>query len=203
MLKAKLGNLKIGKDTLIINMGSATRCPSKSLGLCSVDCYAMKAERQYPAVLPYRDVQEQYWVNTDAFQIAEDITKFIGRKKVKFVRFNEAGDLHTMECLDKLIQIAKILPELKFYTYTHRSDLITDNTFKRLPKNLAINTSNFQRQGLNSFNIVEGVKLSRKIGYLDVKNEIKSLGYFPCIGDCSKCNLCKITHGKKIGVPLH
>ena len=60
-----IGNKKIGNDTLIFNMGSATDCPSKKLGLCRHcdKCYALKAERQYPQVRPFRDRQADYWLN--------------------------------------------------------------------------------------------------------------------------------------------
>ena len=61
------GNHKIPKTTAIFNMGSAKDCPSAELGLCKavVDgksfCYAKKAEYLYPAVLPYRRRQEEFW----------------------------------------------------------------------------------------------------------------------------------------------
>lgn len=35
-LEVKLGNKKIGNDTLIFNMGSAAECPSKSRGFCKL-----------------------------------------------------------------------------------------------------------------------------------------------------------------------
>ena len=209
-----IGNKKIGKNTLIFNMGSATHCPSKKAGLCSINCYAMKSERLYHETLSYRDRQEQYWLENDAFQIAEDISQVVSSKnsnkrvktKLKYVRLNESGDLHSAECLTKLIRIAEMIPSVIFYTYTHRKDLIKSNTWKRLPKNLVINTSNFKRKNLNEFYADLEVKLPRKKGennYLLVRSELKAKHGKACIGDCSKCTLCKITHGTRIAVPLH
>jgi hypothetical protein len=141
MMQIKIGNLKIGRDTAIINMGSALLCPSDKLGLCkcSLICYAKKAERQYPAVLPYRNRQADYWINNTAEKISADINNYIKNKKgIKFIRFNESGDFYGQECVEKLKYIADHL-SLIVYTYTAREDLIFDN----LPGNLVINGSCF------------------------------------------------------------
>jgi hypothetical protein len=209
-MDVSIGNLKIGKDTLIINMGSATECASKKAGLCDIDCYALKSEKMYPSVLPFRQRQEEYWLNNDAFNIAEDLTAELSRKrkiKIEYIRVNEAGDLHSIECLHKLIAIAQMLPDYKFYTYTHRSDLVDDNTHELLPKNLVINTSNFSRKGLNSFNakVLDFKISSYKKQVKDIKATLKDItnSNLVCGGDCSICNLCKIGHGKEIFVAAH
>ncbi len=207
--KYSIGNNKIGKDTLIFNMGSATNCPSKEKGLCSIDCYAKRAEVQYPAVLPARNHQEQYWLNTSYEQVVQDIKDVIKsrRTKVKYIRVNEAGDLHSEACLHKLIFIAEALPEVKLYTYTHRSDIIDDNTHLFLPKNLVVNTSNFKRKGLNQFKAIQtSFKFkSYKKREKDIVNELKSISgsNLICRGDCAKCSLCKINHSKDIYVAYH
>jgi hypothetical protein len=206
--KYSIGNLKIGEDTLIFNMGSANNCPSAKLGLCKIEkCYAKKAEYLYPSVLPYRNEQEQFWLENDAFTIAEEIQKAFMRNlktELKFVRVNEAGDFHARKCLNKLIAIATMLPHIKFYTYTHRSDLIDSRTWKKLPKNLVINTSNFTRKNLNSFSGISAIRVHRLAEFSKVKAQIIRAGYdYACLGDCSKCSLCKIQHGKKIGAPIH
>jgi hypothetical protein len=212
MFKYSIGNRKIGKDTLIFNMGSATNCPSKQLGICNINCYAMKSERLYPHTLPFRTAQEIYWLENDSFTIAESIQTVFNknfRTTLKYVRVNESGDFHSRKCITKLIQIALLLPKIKFYTYTHRKDLITSTTHKRLPKNLVINTSNFKRKNLNQFFALENVKLPRKRNvdnnYLLVRDEVKAQKNidFACVGDCGKCSHCKTNHGKTIGVPYH
>ena len=207
-----VGNLKIGKDTLIFNMGSATNCASGKAGLCELyktnNCYAMKAETQYPQILPFRTRQEEYWLNNDAETIAEDIHKAVYRKTkvaIKYVRVNESGDMHSIDCLNKLIAIAQMLPQIKFYTYTHRSDIIGEGV--ELPKNLVINCSNFTAKGCNSFSIVEDVKVRSLKKEFKIARKVirkfKGEKALTCIGDCSKCNLCKYTHEKTIWVPLH
>ena len=207
--KHSIGNKKIGKDTLIFNMGSATNCAAKKKGLCDIDCYAKKAEVQYPAVLPAREHQEQYWLTMPVNTIVADIAKVVKSKRhpLKYVRVNESGDLHSEACLHKLIMIAEALPNLKFYTYTHRSDLIDNDTFNFIPSNLVVNTSNFKREGLNQF---KAVKVETKFRSYqgkskEIKTELKTISNsnFNCGGDCSKCSLCKVSHGKDIYVAYH
>jgi hypothetical protein len=204
MMEYAVGNLKIGKDTLIFNMGSAHNCPSKRLGLCNIDCYALKSEKRYPATYPYRTRQEAYWLRNDAFKIAEDIQVAFNRKlktPLKYVRINESGDLHSADCVNKLIRIAEILPNIMFYTYTHRSDLIYNNMV--VPKNLIINCSNFRRDGFNTFQAVSSVKVHRMADIPKCKKEILKFADYACFGDCSKCGYCKKAHGKVIGCPIH
>lgn len=207
-----VGNLKIGADTLIYNMGSATNCASGEAGLCELfntrACYALKSEIQYPAVIPYRNRQEFFWKTADVMDIAEAIQKAFNRNtkvKLKYVRFNEAGDMHSAECLSKLKKLATILPEITFYTYTHRSDLVTDPSC--MPKNLVINTSNFKVEGMNQFKVDMDITAhSVKAEYAELKakfTEKYGKGTLVCKGDCSKCNLCKVQHGKTVWVPLH
>lgn len=209
-LNYSIGNKKIGRDTIIFNMGSATHCASKKAGLCNIDCYAMKAERMYPQVLPYRNKQENYWLENKAGDIAMDLCEALAKhKKVRFVRINESGDLHSEKCLTKLIEIAEIVkqnfPKVVLYTYTHRSDLVNDETHTRLTDtNLVINCSNFSRKGLNTFEAIAEIKVHGMADIAKVKKEILNFGAdYACHGDCSACGYCKKSHGKKIGVPLH
>ena len=208
--KYSTGNKKIGKDTVIFNMGSATECSSKKAGLCDIDCYALKAEIQYKNTLPARQHQEKYWLANDSFTIAEAIQKAVSRNtkvKITHVRVNESGDFHTSECLDKLIEIAEMLPKTKFYTYTHRSDLIDDSTHMRLPKNLVINTSDFNVKGLNQFKAVDVgfyfQSYQKKVVEIVKSIKEKTGSNLVCRGDCSVCSLCKISHGKEIFVAIH
>lgn len=56
------GNRKLPKETLIVNITSATACPSERLGFCrcSKVCYAKKCERIYKAYLHKNTLIESY-----------------------------------------------------------------------------------------------------------------------------------------------
>ena len=182
----KQGNAKIGRDTLIFNMGSASDCPSKALGLCQLDncrnCYAFMAELRFPSVLAYRRKQEKMWKETSAFVLAMAISAK-KTKKTRFVRFNESGDLWDQASVDKLIALAEMLPDLTFFGYTARKDL----DFEARPDNLKLNGSNWKRGNMNQFVAIETAS----------GNNPK------CFGDCSKCNLCKVEAGLVIENELH
>lgn len=83
------GNRKIGTNTMIFNMCSAYSCPNRISGLCLVckHCYALKAEKLYPEVLPYRIRQEKYWNNTDINTIIDDFCNFVSHKYIKVEYF--------------------------------------------------------------------------------------------------------------------
>lgn len=56
------GNTKLPKETLVVNITSATTCPSEKLRLCrcSKVCYAKKCERIYKAYLHKNTLIESY-----------------------------------------------------------------------------------------------------------------------------------------------
>ena len=182
-LDTKIGNHKIGTDTIIFNMGATDNCPSKELGLCQVKdiCYAKKAERQYKNVILYRKRQEQQWLNYSAEEIANGIKSSIGRRNIKYFRVNESGDFYTQNCVEKLKKVAELSPELIVYTYTARKDL----NFENLPKNLIINGSGFMIS--NEFIPVKSFSGDNK----------------KCAGNCRNCNLCKISKNNKIEMLIH
>jgi hypothetical protein len=214
-MEIKAGNLKIGADTLIFNLGSATHCPSGMTGQCDLfrtkKCYAMKAELQYPDVLPYRERQKAYWYSTSTADILEHLKKEFSRKRkvpIKFLRWNEAGDVATDEDLIRMVEIAEAFPSVVFYTYTHNQVAFDAFLSKgvAIPKNLVFNLSNFTRPGFNTFQVDGGfsVKSLKKEWQAYRADAVKRFGHRrTCIGDCSKCSLCKVSHGKEILVPLH
>jgi hypothetical protein len=182
MFKYSIGNHKIGKDTLIFNMGPAIACPALNLRMCQVPpkkCYALKAERQYPQVLPFRRAQARYWLNNDADVIACDIISALTRhKKIKYIRVNESGDFYSQVDVNKLIKIA-LITGVMFYVYTARKDL----DFSDRPDNLIINGSGFMVDN----NFCYEAKKARLV----------------CPGNCRICNLCKRAGHKLIKVKAH
>ncbi len=192
------GNIKLPKQTAIFNMGPATYCPSKAMGLCKAYskkgkhiCYAKKSENaSRPNVLKKRLKQMKYWKNVTAEDFAWQFLLVNSLKAVpwKYLRFNESGDFWTQECLEKANTIAMILARygIKTYCYTHRSDLDYTNI-----KHLIVSSSNFQDQNIpNAFYIVE-----------DVKKE-KPKGWSVCKGDCRICNKCYV-RGFKVVIKGH
>lgn len=181
------GNRKIDRNTIIFNMGSATNCPSRKLGLCKVcnQCYALKAERLYKEVLPYRERQAEYWNKTDISVILDDFNNYIKskRKKVEYFRYNESGDFDSTDDIWKLHCIAATLNKnfgIITYGYTARKDLL-----KKYLKNhtlqefFIIKLSGYTMNGISSTCVIQ-------------KNEIIPENYVLCSGkNCmTACKLC-------------
>lgn len=91
----------------IWNLPAVKTCPNRT-ALCEKYCYARKAEKCYPEVLPAR---------TDNFQMSKlptfenDMTEFIldrakkMRKHVLIVRIHESGDFYNQEYTNKWLRI--------------------------------------------------------------------------------------------------
>lgn len=189
-LEIKNGSLKLDEDTLIFNMGTAKDCPSLLLGLCEVPagrCYARRDEITYPAVLPYRERQANYWKYASVETLISDFTELLETKrtrldgklvplknKIKKFRFNEAGDFYTQECIEKLDKLAGYLMKkynITTYGYTARADL-------------KIGKRNFLIKGSSNDNGNNG-----RTRVIKDKSE-KQAGEIVCPGSCKKCTIC-------------
>ena len=208
-----IGNKKLGKDTLIFNMGPATNCPSKKLGLCkhSKKCYALKAEKMYKATLPFRQRQENFWLtNGPAYKAYWLVQALKKHKGIKFIRFNESGDFTSQRCIEDLIQMTRLvnfkIPGVMFYGYTARQDL----DFSNLPDNLTVTGSSFMLDNNFSpyFNVSthEYISIDRKLDTSEKNNAyMATLKPYDviCKGDCTICNYCKASRSLNIKVAMH
>ncbi len=192
------GNLKLPKTTMIMNITSATDCVSRKLGMCQLDkcgigsskCYALKAEKFRPSTLQHRRKQQEWW-DQPPWVIVESFKQFRSkmRRKVTAVRVGESGDLRHELDLGKVWDLAATNPDLTWYLYTAREDLIKRSDL--LPReNLVINGSGWMAD--NAFVAVP--KGSPRPVH---KEGVKKIAW--CAGDCRKCSLCL----KKGGVTIY
>ena len=89
-------------------------------------CFAIKAERMYPNVLPSRTIKYKVSL-TEHFvgAISAELLRYDLWLKTKniphrVVRIHEAGEMYSNEYVDKWIEIAKLNPKWTFYTFTKR-----------------------------------------------------------------------------------
>jgi hypothetical protein len=185
------GNMKLPNTTAIFNMETATSCSSKKLGICKAsiqgaNCYALKAEKLYINVLPFRMRQAKLWksITAEDFAFQFLMSNATKAKPFKMLRFNESGDFTNQASVDKAEKIARILKRsgIKTYCYTSRSDL----SFKNV-RDLIITGSNFKKDGIkNIFKIVKDVKKDRPSGY----------GVCPM--NCRICSRCSNSNTKTV-----
>lgn len=206
----QFGNTKLPKSTAIFNMGPAKNCPSAKLGLCelSTKCYALKAERLYKQVLPYRMRQAKYWLNVSAETFAYEFLESIARKKTKVthLRFNESGDFYTQECYNKAEKIARILSRhgIKCYTYTHRTDLQYYNSGNAL--NIMKSGNNNNDYLTASYKALKPAEFNEKVINQHDNNFRANLPqdkYFICPGSCKTCSLCANLKAGTIYTKIH
>jgi hypothetical protein len=187
------GNKKLPSTTWIMNSGTATDCPSKALGLCQAGdlCYALKAERMYPQVLPYRNRQYEITqtVTPESFvnQLLID-SKNARTHKLKAFRFNESGDFHNQNQLNWFADVCRLLKanKVKCYGYTARTDLDLTGLLEHASVNVSNDNNGWIEYGCNRFKMVQ---------YPSAR--------LVCAGDCRKCNLCLTQRGKTIEVEQH
>lgn len=201
-LLLSVGNLKIGNDTLILNMGSATDCPALKLGFCKLGkkCYAYKAEHMYPAVKPYRDRQANYWLTTSSFEIIKDFDTIASKHKkvwarIKYLRVNESGDFYSNECINKLSVISSYLQDhynITTYTYTARKDLNFES-------------AHFLVKGSSNEVGNNGKSIARDEPEFDEHGLYHEHGksYRECKGDCRICTYCKEKNDIDICFAIH
>ncbi len=213
-LEVTIGNLKLGNNTLIFNMGSATDCSSRKLGLCKLGnkCYALKAEKVYPQCKPYRDRQADYWITHTPDEIIKDLHGLLTTKKtrvdgkltpyrdvIKYFRFNEAGDFYNqadVRKLDKVAQYLKIFFNIDTYGYTARKDL----NYRDI-EHFSLKGSGWL--GPNGMTVARKIPNTKDKPILAKKATVDNLGVFNiCPMDCRDCTLCK-TGNENVVFPLH
>lgn len=190
VMPVKIGNEKIGDDTIIINTNHALNCFCSKKGYCNMkkDCYAKKSSNTYVNSCLYNLAAEINFKNLSAEKIIFDIEGVINSadSDIKFIRFNEAGDFINYDLFKKANKIATYFMKkygIISYTYTHNKELeeyITDI----YNSNIVLNYSYAVKTSLD-------VKKCIVINKSDIYNYINDNNYVICGGVCSNCSYCK------------
>ena len=195
------GNKKLPTTTAIFNLPSQITCPNATEE-CKKWCYAKKAERMYPNVLPFRMKNLELTKDTEA-RLINDVNEELKKsQKVTHVRIHESGDYYNQQYLNKWFVIAVCNPNLTFYSYTKMWNL----DYSRKPSNMIVllsdDTGKWQRHyyKFDGVTYVEDDKNKRNTIKQHLRNTINGKQLerkFTCVGDCKVCNKCfNITLGK-------
>ena len=110
--------LSVGNHKLSTHIASWTLPASKEVcGRECEGCYAIKAQKIYPAVLPSR---ERKLALSKTPEFVGVIVEAIRKLRPKFVRIHDSGEFYSQEYVDKWVTIAKHFPKVTFYAYTKR-----------------------------------------------------------------------------------
>jgi hypothetical protein len=181
MLSISKGNKKV--DAAIFNLPCQVTCKPELE--CFKYCYAKKAENLYPNVKPSR-VRNLESTITDSF--ITDMIASIKKTKKLYFRFLESGDFYSKEFVLKCYAIANAMPEIKFYGYTKRDDVFTQELLDVRPSNFTLTWSidgiqsgdvvNTIPKGYDNISVVHATKTNCPA---QLNKELK------CMKDCFKC----------------
>ena len=109
-------NSKLGKNTMMFNVPAT----AEVCGRVCKGCYAHKAYRIYPNVLPAQELRLEASKRDDFVQVVNgEISRL--RNTPKYFRIHgSAGEFYSQEYVKKWIAIVKANPSLHFYVYTKR-----------------------------------------------------------------------------------
>lgn len=114
--------------------------------ICSI-CYALKGRYVFPNVLEamekrYQGLTSEKWVDAIVSMISRK------RKRKDFFRWHDSGDLQGQWHLDKIVQVARKLPHVKFWLPTREYRIVEDYMRSyTIPDNLTIRLSAFMIDG--------------------------------------------------------
>lgn len=202
IMPVKVGNLKIGDDTLILNMNHPLNCYCSKKGYCNLcgKCYAKKSSNTYINSCLYNIAAEINFMKLPVDKIISDIEAVILNAKtpIKFIRFNEAGDFISYKHFKKANKIATYFKNkynIISYSYTHNIELekyITE-----------INNSNIVVNYSYDIKTDLSVKKCIVINEQEIKNYVNDdSNYVICPGSCTNCSYCKNQTDKRIVIFL-
>ena len=133
--------LKLGSGQPLTNIVGTC---GKHCADCKASCYAVRA-----ATYHHNSVIPAWGKNTvilrnDPDKVKKEITEFCKKNVVKYFRYHAAGEFESVEQIKLYCDICKENPDVIFYTYTKRFDLLVQFFLKEkneMPENLVINLS--------------------------------------------------------------
>lgn len=191
------GNKKLDRSVGIFSLPAVQTCPN--CRDCAASCYAKAEEERWPNC---RNQRQQNLALTHTPEFVNLMVNEIIAKRFSIVRIHESGDFYDLNYLAKWIEIAKSLPNVKFYGYS--------KCFERFPNALGV------FNGLPNVNIINSVTPygGKNYGSQEYVHDLRQEGYTlcplqtidsaegkKCMRDCQLCltakKVCFIAHGTR------
>lgn len=198
---------------MIWNLPAVKTCPFRT-PMCEKSCYARKAERMYPQVLPAREANFEASLQNDfAKRMIDTIeyylaSKAFAGKKVIF-RIHESGDFYNVEYMQKWVNVARHfekVPNIVFLAYTKSLKYVVECGYsqKVWPSNLIIRASVWADTKLEQLNTIATYDMP--IYTALTKREFVEMGdkYARCdCADCANCGKCWDANNRRIACEIH
>lgn len=210
------GNRKLQNDDkvryIIWNLPSVKTCPYRTEH-CESLCYAKKAERLYPQVLPsrmknYYDSLENDFTENMIFIIESKLNSKAFKGKKAVFRIHESGDFYNLEYTKKWIDICKHFENddrIVFLAYTKSITYIINSGYglSTFPSNLVIRASVWDDTRKDQLELIRyyGFPIYTALSKEDMKKE-KTFFKCECV-NCSNCLACTSKQIKNIICEIH
>lgn len=211
------GNKKL-KNTenvrfIIFNLPAVITCPCAT-DLCKLSCYAKKAERLYPDVLPCRErnfaeSQKDSFVCDMIDRIESKINSKAYQNKKVIVRIHESGDFYNKEYVKKWLSISLYFfmiygDRVVFMAYTKSLDFFQGET---LPENFCLRASVWKDTCERARNMIyeNDYPIYTALSAADIqKLKDMNISFYECkCSDCGECGKCWNKEEKNIIVKIH
>lgn len=153
--------------------------------VCS-SCYAMKGRYVFPNV---QNAMEKRLSSIGNPLWVEAMTTLISEKeKSGFFRWHDSGDLQSVEHLEKIVEIAKNLPNIKFWLPTREYSFVAAYLLKHsfFPENLIVRLSALKINGSVPYAIAKRFNLTISL----VSDKDNNCAAFSQDGQCLDCRNC-------------
>lgn len=221
------GNKKYRSDKntkyYIWSLPAVITCPNRT-ELCEIYCYARKAERQYPAVLPSRqnnlklsmqsDFAEQMiaYFEKKLFRVNKHGKKvenwWIAKRKRVVVRIHESGDFYNQTYADAWIKVAEHFADYKKLVFVTYSKSFRFFDGKKLPRNFVFRASIWKDTSDSDLEIIRRNEWPIYTAY-DAKTLLEKVKNHECVEctciNCTTCQKCfnNSSRNKIIAVAIH
>jgi len=152
MIYISKGNRRMNIPTF--SLPAVVSC-NNTTALCRLNCYARKAEKCYPNVLPSR---ERNYRESETNNFITQVKEWLDKHKPNYFRIHESGDFYNQEYLEKWFKIIKDYPDIKFLVYTQMYNL----DYSKKPDNLVVywtvwsDSSSVPKKGLFAYVVDNG-----------------------------------------------
>jgi len=182
---SKMPGFAYNIPAIYCKIGSVLR---KTLGSVCSKCYALKGRYVFANVMEamqkrFDSLKNPLWVEAITFLIVK-------KEKSGFFRWHDSGDIQGTWHLEKIVQVAKNLPHIKFWLPTREYSIVSQYIEKEgnaIPENLTIRLSALMIDGKTPDAIAHRLDL--------VVSGVSSVGGFSCPSSkqgnvCGSCRAC-------------
>ena len=202
------GNKKLQPDKevkyMVFNLPARMTCPYKT-EMCSKSCYAVKAEKAYPATLPARmrnfrlsrsEMFVPYMVK--AIHVIANKKTYKNAKHI-FFRIHESGDFYNKKYVSDWLEImnaCKDIKNLQFIAYTKSVRFFTN---AEIPENFTLRYSIWAdtKETEKAIAVAMGLPIYTAVNELPADYTLCE-----CV-NCSTCQKCFSNEYKKIACKIH